>query len=65
MNKLELDFDKGIGTIPSEEKVPSFAIAAKIEFELTPENTLEAYDLMSERLIKNAANTNTQPEQDA
>ena len=62
MNKMELDFDKGIGTIPSEENVPSFAYAAELKFELTPENTLEAYDLMSERLIKNAANTNAQTE---
>ena len=62
--KIELDFETMTGIIPTTD-VPEFAVSANIVFELTPENTLEAYDYVSEKLFKDAANTNTQSEQEA
>ncbi len=59
--KIELDFETMTGVIPTTD-VPEFAISANIVFELTPENAMEAYDYVSERLIKDAANSNSQAE---
>ena len=59
--KIELDFETMTGVIPTTE-VPDFAVSANIVFELTPENAMEAYDYVSDKLIKDAANANSQAE---